>query len=117
MDAPMKRIIPFVSHNPTTCKKQTGNADYYCFSNWAATTFKHDGKTYISSEQWMMACKARLFGDEDTLGKIMRVGKGYEYNEKNDKEWYVFPKKFSFCSNLNRFSLQSEIKQLGRQVT
>ena len=43
-----------------------------CFSNWHPSIFKDDnGIEYNCSEQWMMACKARLFGDESILEEIM----------------------------------------------
>jgi ribA/ribD-fused uncharacterized protein len=42
-----------------------------CFSQWWRSSFELDGGTYSSAEQWMMASKARLFGDEATLAQIM----------------------------------------------
>ena len=41
------------------------------FSQWAHSEFKVDGVTYFTAEQYMMACKARTFKDDDTLKKIM----------------------------------------------
>jgi ribA/ribD-fused uncharacterized protein len=43
------------------------------FSNWASATFDVDGKKYHNSEQYMMAEKARLFGDKDAEAKIMQT--------------------------------------------
>jgi ribA/ribD-fused uncharacterized protein len=40
-------------------------------SNWAPSPFVVDGVTYNCVEQYMMAEKARTFGDEVTLAKIM----------------------------------------------
>ncbi len=42
-----------------------------CFSQWWRSEFAVDGVTYTSAEQWMMASKARLFGDGETLGEIL----------------------------------------------
>ena len=42
------------------------------FSNWYRCTFVDaEGTVYNCSEQWMMAQKARLFGDEVTRRKIL----------------------------------------------
>lgn len=41
------------------------------FSQWEPSWFEVDGVEYNCAEQYMMAEKARLFGDEDTLEKIM----------------------------------------------
>ena len=63
-------------------------------SNWFEAPFTIDGQRYNCAEQFMMAEKARHFGDHDTLAKIMtashpatqkRLGrsvKGYD-----DDEW------------------------------
>ena len=42
------------------------------FSQWSASPFVIDGIIYNTCEQWMMACKARLFNDEEILEKIMK---------------------------------------------
>lgn len=41
------------------------------FSNWHPSPFEIDGVWYNCSEQYMMAEKARLFNDTETLSKIM----------------------------------------------
>ena len=41
------------------------------FSQWARSEFVIDGITYNCAEQYMMAEKARLFGDTEVLAKIM----------------------------------------------
>jgi len=43
------------------------------FSQWGPATFVVDGVTYNCAEQYMMACKARMFGDEDALASIMEA--------------------------------------------
>jgi ribA/ribD-fused uncharacterized protein len=43
------------------------------FSNWYPVKFVVDGVTYNCSEQYMMAEKARLFNDQETLKKIMEA--------------------------------------------
>jgi ribA/ribD-fused uncharacterized protein len=74
------------------------------FSQWYKSSFVDiDGQTYTSAEQYMMAAKAELFGDNDTYTKILnnnnpkicktlgRKVKGF--NEKtweDNREWIVF---------------------------
>lgn len=41
------------------------------FSQWTLAAFEVDGVRYTSAEQFMMAEKARLFGDEGTRAKIL----------------------------------------------
>jgi len=43
------------------------------FSQWEESEFTIDDISYNTAEQYMMAEKARLFGDEDTLEKIMEA--------------------------------------------
>ncbi len=40
-------------------------------SQWHSATFTVDGVTYSCAEQFMMAEKARLFGDAETLAEIL----------------------------------------------
>jgi ribA/ribD-fused uncharacterized protein len=44
------------------------------FGQWTPSRFVVDGVTYGCAEQFMMAEKARLFGDEATRGKILAAG-------------------------------------------
>eukprot|EP00475_Leptophrys_vorax_P005310 TRINITY_DN13225_c0_g1_i1.p1 TRINITY_DN13225_c0_g1~~TRINITY_DN13225_c0_g1_i1.p1 ORF type:complete len:182 (+),score=37.30 TRINITY_DN13225_c0_g1_i1:153-698(+) len=41
----------------------------YC--QWTPSVFTVDGVEYKNAEQWMMACKARLFQDDEILQKIL----------------------------------------------
>ena len=51
------------------------------FSNWYPSTFQVDNITYYRMEQFMMAEKARLFGDQETLAKIMATTNPREHKE------------------------------------
>ena len=42
-----------------------------CFSQWAPVRFDIDGVVYPSAEHFMMAEKARLFGDHATLAQVL----------------------------------------------
>ena len=47
-------------------------------SQWWVSLFVVDGKEYNCAEQYMMAMKARMFGDDETLAKIMFLRGPYE---------------------------------------
>ena len=42
-----------------------------CLSQWWASAFTVGEVTYRTAEHWMMAQKARMFGDEDAVAKIV----------------------------------------------
>jgi ribA/ribD-fused uncharacterized protein len=44
-----------------------------CLSQWWPAPFVVDGVTYATAEHWMMAAKARLFGDAATLEKVLQA--------------------------------------------
>ncbi|MDB4927719.1 MAG: hypothetical protein JWM10_203 [Myxococcaceae bacterium] len=57
----------FWGHHPAP----GGRVTAACLSQWWACAFTLDGVAYASTEQWMMAGKARLFGDEAALAAIL----------------------------------------------
>jgi predicted NAD-dependent protein-ADP-ribosyltransferase YbiA (DUF1768 family) len=61
-------LLHFWGHKPT----RTGAIGTGCLSQWWPATFTVDGQSYPSAEHWMMAGKARLFGDEDGLTAVLR---------------------------------------------
>jgi hypothetical protein len=60
---------PFYGHTP----RPDGALSDACFSQWWRGEFALDGVRYSSAEQFMMADKARLFGDEETLARVLAV--------------------------------------------
>jgi len=42
-----------------------------CLSQWAASPFEVDGQRYPTAEHWMMAEKARLFGDAEIEARVL----------------------------------------------
>ncbi|WKX72874.1 NADAR family protein [Streptomyces sp. XD-27] len=55
------RYVWFWGHQPP----KGGGVGAGCFSQWWPAPFTVDGVAYATAEHWMMAGKARLFGDED----------------------------------------------------
>lgn len=67
---PAITIVYFWGH--TTDSKEMTAA---CFSQWYDCWFEVDGQRYHTAEQFMMASKARLFGDDEVLRQIIRADK------------------------------------------
>lgn len=57
----------FWGHRPSP----DGRVGKSCLSQWWLAPFAVDGETFATAEHWMMAGKARLFGDEATRGAIL----------------------------------------------
>jgi ribA/ribD-fused uncharacterized protein len=57
----------FWGHKP----RRDGALSDSCFSQWWPCQFVIDGQPYASAEQFMMAGKAGLFGDDEALGRIL----------------------------------------------
>lgn len=56
----------FWGHRP----RKDGVIAATCMSQWFASPFEVDGRVYATAEHWMMAEKARLFGDERALENV-----------------------------------------------
>ena len=59
--------LMFWGHQPA----RDGRVTHSCFSQWFPTPFEVDGVNYASAEHFMMAGKARLFDDAQTLERIL----------------------------------------------
>jgi hypothetical protein len=61
------KYVFFWGHQPA----RPGQVDRACLSQWWESTFTVDGVTYRTAEHWMMAQKARLFGDQEAFARIV----------------------------------------------
>lgn len=77
---PATEIIYFWGHTPNS-KIITKS----CFSQWYDVYFEVDGVQYHTTEQYMMASKARLFGDEETLREILNAYSSAEHKKLGRK--------------------------------
>lgn len=55
------KYLHFWGHTP----RRDGSLGASCLSQWWPAPFTVDGVRYATAEHWMMAAKARLFGDPD----------------------------------------------------
>ena len=61
------KYLMFWGHTPP----RDGQVGKHCFSQWWPATFTVDGVDYASAEHFMMAAKARLFGDDAAVAEIL----------------------------------------------
>ncbi|MFF4651963.1 NADAR family protein [Streptomyces sp. NPDC001380] len=61
------KYLMFWGHRP----QRDGSLGAGCLSQWWPSPFTVDGTAYASAEHWMMAGKARLFGDADAAERIL----------------------------------------------
>jgi ribA/ribD-fused uncharacterized protein len=64
------KYLMFWGHRP----RRDGSVGPGCLSQWWPAQFTVDGVRYPTAEHWMMAGKARLFGDERTAAKVLAAG-------------------------------------------
>ncbi|MEM1115057.1 MAG: NADAR family protein [Bacteroidota bacterium] len=61
------KYLLFWGHQPG----REGAVDKACLSQWYPASFEVDDTMYPSAEHFMMAEKARLFGDTEAIGRIL----------------------------------------------
>lgn len=90
-------------------------------SQWfEAAPFVHDGHSYATAEHWMMANKARLFGDAATLRKVLACagpaevrGLGRQVAGFDEDRWREHRFRIVAAGNLLKFT---QHPVLGRQL-
>ena len=89
------------------------------FSQWEHCNFTVDGIEYNSAEQYMMAEKARLFGDSEQEQKIMKsksckMQKAFGRNVKNfdQHKWNKKAKDIVYKGNMAKFGQNEDLKEL-----
>lgn len=67
---PRVKYLHFWGHRP----QRDGSVGAGCLSQWWPAPFTVAGVTYRTAEHWMMAGKARLFGDEEAEVRAIAAG-------------------------------------------
>ena len=95
----------------------TGNNPKRFLSQWYPCRFVVDGVEYSSAEQYMMAQKAALFGDDETYKKILAVSDpkevkalGRKVKGFDEKIWNSRCDDIVRTGNLAKFSQNPELK-------
>ena len=95
-----------------------GHITRACLSQWFDCEFEVEGVLYHTAEQYMMAQKAKLFGDEETFVKIMGASSPQEYKHfgrlvKNydEETWVANRSAIVTLGNIHKFSQNEELKR------
>ena len=102
----------FWGHQP----QPDGEIGKSCLSQWWPAAFVVNDVTYPTAEHFMMAEKARLFGDEESREKILKadgpkaakqLGRGVK--NFDDARWQAHRFEFVVAGNLAKFSQNREL--------
>lgn len=107
------KYLFFWGHKPLP----SGEIGKPCLSQWwPAPSVK--GENYPMAEHYMMAEKARLFGDEDTRAQILKAGSpqaamqfGRQVRNFNERAWEDSKLRLVVEGNLAKFSQKGELRQ------
>lgn len=87
-------------------------------SQWFACEFEVDGVIYNCAEQYMMACKARLFNDSESLKKIMEAhhprdqkALGRKVKNFSKSAWDRVARDFVYEANYAKFTQNEGLKK------
>lgn len=101
------KFLFFWGHTP----KIDGAVGAWVLSQWYPAPFEVDGVRYLTAEHWMMAEKARLFGDEKVRREILAVhgpadakAKGRQVKGFSDAVWEARRLEIVVEGNLHKFS-------------
>jgi len=117
------KYVFFWGHTPSA----DGSVTKSCFSQWWVAPFTIDGHTYPTAEHYMMAGKARLFGDMEIHDKILQVRHPKQAKELgrkvkgfNEDKWLAHRFELVVEGNLAKFAQHAELKAFllgtGRRV-
>lgn len=108
------KYLFFWGHTPT--KNQTVGP--FCFSQWYPTPFIVSNIKYHTAEHWMMAEKARLFGDAEIEEKIIKSaipGQVKEFGRQiknfDEETWVKNRFEIVVNGNYHKFSQCPELKE------
>lgn len=111
-----KRIkyLFFWGHTPN----KDGSIGKSCFSQWWVAPFTVNSIVYKTAEHWMMAEKARLFGDDKNLEKIIKSNSPMEAKQWGRKiigftpeKWNEYKYEIVKQGNIYKFSQNTELKE------
>ncbi|MGE0494754.1 MAG: NADAR family protein [Vulcanimicrobiota bacterium] len=111
---PLPKFLFFWGHQP----RPGGGLGPGCLSQWWPSEFRLDGVTYSTAEHYMMAEKARLFGDHQKLAEILASphphrakSLGAQVAEFDEATWQAHRFDIVVRGNLAKFSSQPDLTQ------
>jgi ribA/ribD-fused uncharacterized protein len=104
----------FFGHQPS----KDGTITQSCLSQWWIQPFQdNEGTNYTSAEQYMMAGKARVFGDNEVLAEILASDNpadvkklGRKVANFDDKTWQNHKYEIVKQGNIFKFSQNEDLK-------
>jgi ribA/ribD-fused uncharacterized protein len=116
-------LLLFWGHKPA----RHGGVGTGCLSQWWPAPVIVDGISYPTAEHWMMAQKARLFGDEEHLAAVLAAtspgaakAAGRKVRGFEEARWAKARYGIVVDGNLAKFSQHAELRQFlratGRKV-
>ena len=103
----------FWGHRPAA----GGKVGASCMSQWYAAPFEHEGVRYPTAEHFMMAGKARLFGDEEAVAQILAApgpdkvkAIGRRVKNYDDSAWSRERYDIVVAGNLAKFEQNAALK-------
>jgi ribA/ribD-fused uncharacterized protein len=107
------KYLFFWGHQPGA----PGQIDKACLSQWWPSSFTIEGVVYPTAEHYMMAEKARLFGDNSTWEKILAAGHpraakqlGREVQDFDEEIWSQHRYAIVVRGNEAKFAQNGELK-------
>ena len=94
--------------------------NYYFFwgghcSQWVESPFEEFGETFNTAEQFMMAAKAKVFGDDETYARIMATQApseqkklGREVKNFDAEKWNAVARDYVTLGNYNKFTQNAD---------
>lgn len=108
------KYIFFWGHEPTS----NSPIGKWCLSQWFPAPFIVDGITYPTAEHFMMAEKARLFGDKATRAQILQVNHpgaakalGRQVQPFDEERWVQQRFEIVVRSNQAKFAQNEQLKR------
>lgn len=108
------KYLFFWGHQP----RRDGQIGKQCFSQWWASPFEIEGLVYPTAEHYMMAEKARLFGDDITCEKILAATHpgeakklGRKVKEFDEKVWLAHRFGIVVCGNEAKFGQHDKLRR------
>jgi len=104
-------------------KSKSGEITAACFSQWWAAPFKVDDVRYSTTEHWMMAQKARLFGNEEIYQQILAAKSpaeakalGRQVKNFDEAVWNTNRSAIVMRGNLEKFRQHADLQDFLLQT-
>ena len=108
------KYLCFWGHQPN----KDGSIGKSCFSQWYETSFEIKGVRYKTAEHYMMAEKARLFGDDNLLPQILAASHpgdakklGRQIQGFEEQKWFKHRSQIVVAGNVEKFSQNKALKE------